>query len=53
MQEYMPNIRSLCEYDQGIAGKGRTQRSRKKIRYIKLDDESRDYLINCGGQTAV
>lgn len=44
MTEYMPHIRSMCSHDQGIAGKGRTPRSRRKIRYIKLDDESRDVI---------
>lgn len=44
MTEYMPNIRSMCLYDRGIAGKGRTPRSRRKIRYINLDDESRDII---------
>lgn len=37
----MPNIRSMCLFDQGVAGKGRTARSRRKIRYIKLDEDSR------------
>jgi hypothetical protein len=46
MIEYMPHIRSMCQYDQGIAGKGRTKRSRKKIRYFnKLDEESRQVIL--------
>ncbi|KAI9478367.1 MAG: hypothetical protein EXX96DRAFT_570574 [Benjaminiella poitrasii] len=46
MMEYMPEIRSLCIHDKGIAGKGRTKRTRKQIRYFdQLDDESRKYLI--------
>jgi hypothetical protein len=47
MTEYMPHIRSMCLYDQGIAGKGRTKRSRKKIRYFsKLDEESRQVILS-------
>lgn len=44
LSEYMPIIRSLSQYDQGLAGKGRTVRTRKKLRYLQLSDESRDAL---------
>ncbi|KAI7906099.1 P-loop containing nucleoside triphosphate hydrolase protein [Cokeromyces recurvatus] len=46
MIEYMPEIRNMCIYDKGIAGKGKKERTRKRIRYFnQLDDESRNYLI--------
>ena len=50
MSQYMPHIRSLSKYDQGVAGKGRTIRTRKRLRYLQLTDESRD-IINWQQQT--
>ncbi|KAI8638169.1 P-loop containing nucleoside triphosphate hydrolase protein [Parasitella parasitica] len=44
MSQYMPYIRSLAMYDQGVAGKGRTARTRKRQRYLQLSDESRDII---------
>ncbi|GAN09775.1 hypothetical protein MAM1_0290c09307 [Mucor ambiguus] len=44
LSEYMPAIRSLSQYDQGVAGKGRMVRTRKRLRYLQLTDESRDAL---------
>lgn len=48
MTEYLPNIRSLCQYDQGIAGRGRALRSRQKRRYLPLSDEKRQKLVGDG-----
>ncbi|CEP10934.1 hypothetical protein [Parasitella parasitica] len=44
LSQYMPYIRSLAEHDRGVAGKGRTARTRKRIRYLQLDAESRDII---------
>ncbi|KAF1804341.1 P-loop containing nucleoside triphosphate hydrolase protein [Mucor lusitanicus] len=44
LSDYMPAIRSLSQYDQGVAGKGRMVRTRKRLRYLPLTDESRDAL---------
>ncbi|KAI9484417.1 P-loop containing nucleoside triphosphate hydrolase protein [Zychaea mexicana] len=42
MMDYVPHIRMMCDYDQGVASRRRAPRTRRKRRYLPLSDEQVD-----------
>ncbi|KAI8144760.1 P-loop containing nucleoside triphosphate hydrolase protein [Fennellomyces sp. T-0311] len=46
MTDYIPRIRDMCVDDQGVVGRGRALRTRRKQRYLPLTEEGRKVLVN-------
>ncbi|KAJ8658309.1 hypothetical protein O0I10_005992 [Lichtheimia ornata] len=44
LNDYLPHIRSMCIYDQGVASRGRSLRTRRKRRYFDLSEDQRQVL---------